>query len=143
MGDRKLGMILRCTGLTLLVLGVLVLLPASTAAGVVIQHGVTIAKSCTQLRNRCATNTDCTQPPDICAGSSQCSTTAQNQANIVDCLITITDSDGFGDSIMINEAADTETNGTGVPNSSSNILVSASSGTVTGPGCAVGHSYQL
>ena len=140
MGDRKLGKILRCTGLTLLVLGVLVLLPASAVAAT--QHGVSIAKSCAQNINRCATNADCTQPTDICAGSSTCSTTAQNQANVVDCLITVTDSDGFLDSIMINQATDTETNGTGVPSSSSDILVSASSGTVTGPGCAVGQNIS-
>jgi len=145
MGDRKLGMILRCTGLTLLVLGVLVLLPASAAAvpaAPVVQHGVTIAKSCTQSRNRCADNTFCTQPADICAGTSSCSTTAGNRANFADCLITITDSDGFLDSIQINDATDTYTNGTGVPQSSANILVVSTSGTVTGPGCAVGQDVS-
>jgi hypothetical protein len=116
-----------------------VLLPASAMAQ---QHGVTIAKSCTQARNRCATNTDCVQPTDICAGASSCSTTAQNQANIADCLITITDADGFFDSIMINQATDTETNGTGLPNTSSNILVSATTGTVTGTGCPVGQDVS-
>ena len=140
MGNRRLAKILRCTGLAVIVLGALALLPSTVMAAT--QHGVSIAKNCTQSINQCATDADCPQDADVCNGTQQCATEENPGSNVVDCTITVTNSDGFTDSIMIDEATDTITNAAGGPVSSSTILVSGSTGTVTGTGCAVGQDIS-
>ena len=66
--------ILRCTGLALIVVGAMVLLPASALAqcepG---NHGVSIFKSCVSPKNRCGTDADCSDA-DACNGIEQCAT---------------------------------------------------------------------
>ena len=139
MGNPKLRMILRCTGLALLVLGVFVLLPATAQAVAALAHGATFSKSCLQDRTVCTSPADCSDnnicTTDLCSG-----TTGSNK---VDCTFTVTDSDGFGDSLTILQATDAmdPSAATGSPLSSDAILVSGTTGTVTpgaGGGCSVG-----
>ncbi|HEX9287264.1 MAG TPA: hypothetical protein VF999_08370, partial [Thermoanaerobaculia bacterium] len=89
MGNPKLGLILRCTGLALVVLGAFVLLPAAAQAQCIPgQHGVSIFKSCISPKNRCATDADCSDA-DFCNGIEQCATEENPGSNVLDCDITL------------------------------------------------------
>jgi hypothetical protein len=120
-------------------LGVLALVPANAQAQCVTPaiHGVQISKSCTSPVNRCATDADCTDAV-FCNGAEQCATEGAPGSNVVDCSITITNPSNHCDSVTVNEIADAITNGTGSPLTSSALLVTATTGTVSGPGCDVG-----
>jgi hypothetical protein len=123
--------LLRCTGLVVLAVVALVLLPAAAQAQA--QHGAQFAKSCQQNINRCATDSDCADANECT--DDVCATTGDPGSNMIDCLFTVTNTDGFQDSLTILQATDTVTNGTGAPLSSDAILVVSTSGTVSGPGC--------
>jgi hypothetical protein len=110
-----------------------VLLPGAAEAQ---QHAVAFAKSCTQNINRCTADSECADGNECT--SDVCATEDNPGSNVLDCLFTVRNNDGFGDSLTVLEATDTVTNGTGAPNTSNAILVAATTGTVTGPGCDAG-----
>src|SRR6478672_6966251 len=124
MDRRKLGTILRCTGLALVVLGAFVLLPAAAegqgcTAGF---HGVSIFKSCVSPKNRCATDADCSDA-NACNGTEQCATEEAPGSNVLDCTIQLTNPAEHCDNITLTDAADSVTNATGPGASSSSIQI--------------------
>jgi len=137
MGNPKLGLILRCTGLALVVLGAFVLLPAAAQAQCIPgQHGVSIFKSCISPKNRCATDADCSDA-DFCNGIEQCATEESPGSNVLDCDITLGNPITHCDNETILEAADAVLNATGPGASSSTIVIASASGVVSGT-CTAG-----
>ena len=129
----NLRTLLRCTSLAVLALVALVLLPTTAQAQ---QHSVAFFKSCTQNINRCVTDAECADTNECT--SDVCATEDNPGSNVLDCIFTVRNMDGFGDSLTVLEATDMVTNGTGAPNSSNAILVVSTTGTVSGPGCDAG-----
>src|SRR6476659_6476062 len=115
--------ILRCTGLALIVVGVMVLLPAAAQAQCTAgNHGVSIFKSCVSPKNRCATDADCSDA-DLCNGIEQCATEESPGSNVLDCTIQLTNPVIHCDNITLTDAADSVTNATGPGASSSSIQI--------------------
>jgi hypothetical protein len=139
MGKGKLATILRCTGLALIVVGAFVLLPAVAQAGVCdpTQHGVSIFKSCTSPKNRCATDADCSDS-DQCNGIEQCATEENPGSNVVSCIITLSNPAIHCDNITILDAADTILNATGPGATSSTIQIIGVSTNVISGTCTAG-----
>jgi hypothetical protein len=135
MGNRKLATILRCTGLTLLVLGVLVLLPATASAA---SHLITIGKSCISPKNTCATAADCTDGNECTSDVCSTDPTANPPTNFTDCTIIILNPATHADNIDVTEACDTVSGGV----QDCTILTSSSldgGGTASSdPDCAAG-----
>jgi hypothetical protein len=129
MGNRKLATILRCTGLTLLVLGVLALLPATASAA---SHFILVGKSCNSPKNTCATNDDCSDGL-ACNGNEICSTTTNE--NFTDCQITIGNPSDHVDNWDVTEACDQITNPLG-PLDCTLLILSTTN--TTDPDCAAG-----
>jgi len=133
----NLRTILRCTGVALVVVGALVLLPAAAEAQCTPgNHGVSIFKSCVSPKNSCATDADCSDGV-FCNGPEQCATETAAGSNVVDCTITLTNPTIHCDDLTVTEACDAITGGTGSPASSCDILVISAPGG-TGPGCDAG-----
>jgi hypothetical protein len=140
MVNKTLGRTLRCTGLAVLALGLLVFaVPETAEAGTCTPglHGVGIFKSCVSPKNSCATDADCSDGV-FCNGEEQCATEGSPGANVVDCTITLQNPEIHCDSVDIVEIADAIILGNGAPTSSSALLVTGTTGTTSGPGCDVG-----
>ena len=144
MGDRKLKMILRCTGLALVVLGAFVLLPAVAQAQCnPLNHGVSIFKSCVSPKNRCGVDADCSDA-NICNGIELCATAHPDGApsgpgsNVTECTITLSNPLSHCDNLTILDASDTITNGTGSPLTSSSIQITGTSTGVVSGTCTAG-----
>ncbi len=133
MGDRKLKMILRCTGLALVVLG----------ACNPLNHGVSIFKSCVSPKNRCGVDADCSDA-NICNGIELCATAHPDGApsgpgsNVTECTITLSNPLSHCDNLTILDASDTITNGTGSPLTSSSIQITGTSTGVVSGTCTAG-----
>jgi len=130
---------IRCTAITLAVMMAAALLPAEAQGGTCTPgvHGTGIDKQCVSPKNRCTSDLDCADA-NLCNGTEQCATETSPGSNILDCTITLTNPVTHCDDITITQAADLIQNGTGSPTSSSDILVSGTTGTVVGPGCDAG-----
>jgi len=128
---------IRCIAITLAVVMAAVLLPAQAQGQCVPgNHGVGIDKQCISPRNRCATDADCADA-NLCNGTEQCATEGAAGSNIVDCTITLTNPTTHCDDLTVTQAMDTIQNGMGSPLSSSDILISGTTGGTSGT-CAVG-----
>ena len=138
MDRRKLGTILRCTGVALVVLGAFVLLPAAAQAQCTAGfHGVSIFKSCVSPKNRCATDADCSDS-DQCNGIEQCATEENPGSNVVECTITLSNPAIHCDNMTILDASDAILNATGSGATSSTIQITGvSTGVVSGT-CTAG-----
>jgi len=95
--------ILRCTGLAILVVGVLALLP-STAQAQEPLHGVQILKGCGQPVSNCNSDADCDDGL-FCNGAEICATPSATEPTN-HCTIRVTNVDEFGDSVTLESLDD-------------------------------------
>jgi hypothetical protein len=135
----NLRIISRCTGLALVIIAALVLVPAVASAdvggvlcdGLETAHGVGIEKNCSGPINRCGTNADCSDA-DFCNGTEICATVSEPGSNVVSCTITLTNPESHCDSLEVFDADDTIEDGTGSPLTSNTLLIVGTTGEVSG-----------
>ncbi len=130
----NLRTILRCTGLALVVIAALVLIPAAAEAQL---HGVQLLKGCTSPRTNCNSDLDCADA-DFCNGAETCSTPSASEPT-TSCTIELTNSDGFNDSVTLTAAADAVKPGPGeVVDTTLTITAVQDNGTAGDTTCTVG-----
>src|SRR5690349_4177770 len=92
----------RLFGLAFLVSLVVAVGLVAPAAVFALSHGVTIQKVCDATPRTCASDADCSDN-NACNGTETCDLTIPHTT---DCHITITNADGFLDSITVKNAFD-------------------------------------